>query len=31
MYTFEEIKNTDPEIAQAITDEMERQIGRAHV
>lgn len=25
MYTFEEIKNTDPEIAQAITDEMERQ------
>lgn len=25
MYEFEEIKNTDPEIAQAITDEMERQ------
>ncbi len=25
MYTFDEIKNADPEIAQAITDEMERQ------
>lgn len=25
MYTFEEIKNADPDIAQAITDEMERQ------
>lgn len=25
MYSFDEIKNTDPEIAQAITDEMERQ------
>ena len=25
MYTFDEIRNADPEIAQAITDEMERQ------
>lgn len=25
MYTFDEIKHADPEIAQAITDEMERQ------
>lgn len=25
MYSFDEIKNADPEIAQAITDEMERQ------
>jgi len=25
MYTFDEIKHVDPEIAQAITDEMERQ------
>lgn len=25
MYTFDEIKKTDPEIARAITDEMERQ------
>lgn len=25
MYTFEELKHADPEIAQAITDEMERQ------
>lgn len=25
MYTFEEIKRADPEVAQAITDEMERQ------
>ena len=25
MYTFDEIKQADPEIAQAITDEMERQ------
>ena len=25
MYTFDEIKQADPEIAQSITDEMERQ------
>ena len=31
MYDFEEIRNTDPQIADAIKAEMERQIGRAHV
>ena len=25
MYSFDEVKKADPEVAQAITDEMERQ------